>query len=237
MRLLTDDQKDLCALVSDFCEKEIKPNLQEWDAKGIWPLEVYQRAYELGLNAFEMPEEFGGLGLDYQTAGVIYEQMGYYDSGLALTTVTTNLAWKPVLFGGTPEQKRLFWDLVLNGSGCASFALTEPGGGSDVAATRTRAVREGDEYVISGAKCFITNGGGASVFIVVASTDPALGSKGLTAFLVERDRPGIIIGKEEDKCGIRTSNTVEVVFEGVRVPIDHRIGQDGGWLQAGHEDP
>lgn len=227
MRLLTEDQKDLCSIISDFCEKEITPFLQEWDAKGIWPLEVYQRAYELGLNAFELPEEFGGLGLDYQTSGAIYEQMGYYDSGLALTTVTTNLAWKPVLFGGTTEQKQLFCDLVLNGSGCASFALTEPGGGSDVAATRTKAVADGDEYVINGAKCFITNGGGASVFIVVASTNPELGAKGLTAFLVERDRPGITIGKEEDKCGIRTSNTVEVVLDNVRVPADHRIGQEG----------
>ena len=153
--------------------------------------------------------------------------MGYYDSGLALTTVTTSLAWKPVLFGGTPEQKRLFCDLVLNGSGCASFALTEPGGGSDVASTRTKAVHEGDEYVINGAKCFITNGGGSSVFIAVASTSPELGSKGLTAFLVERDRPGITIGKEEDKCGIRTSNTVEVVFDNVRVPVNHRLGEEG----------
>lgn len=227
MRILTEDQKDLCGIISDFCEKEIKPNLREWDAKGVWPLEVYQRAYELGLNAFEMPEEYGGLGLDYQTAGVLYEQMGYYDSGLALTTATTNLAWKPVMIAGTPEQKQLFCNLVLNGSGCASFALTEPGGGSDVAATRTKAVKDGDEWVINGTKCFITNGGGASVFIVVASTNPELGAKGLTTFIVERDRPGISVGKEEDKCGIRTSNTVDVVFEDVRVPADHLLGKEG----------
>ena len=227
MRLLNEDQKNLCDIVSDFMEKEIKPNLREWDAEGTFPDAVYRKAYELGLNAFEMPEDCGGLGLDYRCAGAIYEQMGYYDSGLALTTVTTNLAWKPVMFGGTQAQKQLFCDLVLNGSGYASFALTEPGGGSDVASTRTKAVRDGDEYVINGAKCFITNGGYASVFIVVASTDPSLGAKGLTAFIVERSRPGITIGKEEDKCGIRTTNTVDVVFEDVRVPADHRIGREG----------
>lgn len=227
MRLLTDEQKDLCAIVSDFCRKEIEPNLKDWDARGTWPLEVYQRAYELGLNTMDMPEEFGGLALDNQTAGALYEQMGYYDSGLALTTVTTNLSWKPVSLGGTQEQKRLFCELVQNGSGCASFALTEPGGGSDVASTRTRAVRDGDEYIINGTKCFITNGGGASVFVVVASTAPELGAKGLTAFLVERERSGISVGKEEDKCGIRTSNTVELAFQDVRVPADHRIGGEG----------
>lgn len=227
MRLLTQEQKEICEMIASFMEKEIKPNLQEWDHESRFPDEVYRKAHELGLNAFEAPEEFGGLGLDYKSAGAIYEQMGYYDSGLALTSVTTNLAWKPVLFGGTTEQKKLFWDLVLNGRGYASFALTEPGGGSDVAATRTKAVREGDEYVINGAKCFITNGGFADVYLVVASTDPSKGAKGLTAFLVERDRKGISIGKEEDKCGIRTTNTVEVVFEDVRVPVDHRVGEEG----------
>ena len=230
MRLLTQEQKEICEMIASFMEKEIKPNLQEWDHENHFPDEVYRKAHELGLNAFEAPEEFGGLGLDHKSAGAIYEQMGYYDSGLALTSVTTNLAWKPVLFGGTEEQKKLFWDLVMNGRGYASFALTEPGGGSDVAATRTKAVREGDEYVINGAKCFITNGGFADVYLAVASTDPSKGAKGLTAFIVERDRPGISIGKEEDKCGIRTTNTVEVVFEDVRVPADHRVGQEGGWL-------
>jgi butyryl-CoA dehydrogenase len=165
--------------------------------------------------------------LDYHTAGAIYEQMGYYDSGLALATTTTNLAWKPVLFGGTAEQKQLFWDLVLNGNGYASFALTEPGGGSDVASTRTKAVRDGDEYVITGGKCFITNGGYADVYICFASTNPALGAKGISAFIVERSRPGISIGKEENKCGIRTTNTVEVVFDEVHIPADHLLGKEG----------
>ena len=227
MRLLTDEQTEVCSIISDFMEKEILPHLQKWDHESRFPNDVYRQAYALGLNAFEAPEEFGGLGLDYQSAGAIYEQMGYYDSGLALTTVTTNLAWKPVLIGGSNEQKEKFWKLVLQGRGYASFALTEPSGGSDVAATRTKAVRDGGDYIINGAKCFITNGGFADVYLVIASTDPAKGAKGLTAFLVEGSRVGIHIGKEEDKCGIRTTNTVEVVFEDVRIPASQRVGDEG----------
>lgn len=227
MRLLTEEQKDICNVVSAYMEKEIKPNLREWDAEGRFPDEVYQKAHELGLNAIEMPEEYGGLALDYQTVGAVYEQMGYYDTGLALTVVTTNLAWKPVMLGGNDAQKRLFCERVLGGKGYAAFALTESGGGSDVAATKTKAVRDGDDYIISGNKCFITNGGYADVYIVVASTDREKGAKGLTAFIVESDRPGISVDKEEDKCGIRTTNTVEVVFDEVRVPADHRIGKEG----------
>lgn len=228
MRLWTEEQQNFCDLVSDFMKKEIKPHLEEWDAKNEFPHAAYQKAAALGLNALEFPEEYGGLGLDHHTLAAIYEQMGYYDSGLALTTVTTNLAWKPVLFGGDGRQKRLFCDRVLNGNGYASFAVTEPGGGSDVAGTRTRAVRDGDSYVLSGGKCFITNGGYADIFTVLASTDPGKGRRGLTCFLVERGLPGISIGKEENKCGIRTTNTVEVVFDGVRIPAANRLGEEGG---------
>ena len=225
--LLSEEQKSYVKLIGDFMSKEIKPNLKDWDHDSIFPDEVYKKANELGFNLMEIPEEFGGLGLDHKTIAAIFEEMGYYDSGLALTTATTGLAWKPVLLGGTPEQKQLFADLIMNGTGYAAFALTEPGGGSDVASTKTKAYRDGDEYVITGNKCFITNGGYAGVYLCVASTDPTKGHKGLSAFIVERDRPGISIGKEEDKCGIRTTNTVDVIFDEVRVPADHLVGKEG----------
>lgn len=227
MRLLTTEQKELCDLLASFMSKEISPNLRDWDKESIFPDEVYRMGNELGFNAIELPERFGGMELDHQTVNVLYEQMGYYDSGYALTTVTTNLAWKPVMFGGNEEQKQLFCEKVLGGRGYASFALTESGGGSDVAATKTKAVRKGDDYIITGNKCFITNGEYADVYIVVASTDSSKGAKGLTAFIVEADRPGISVGKEEDKCGIRTTNTVEVVFDDVCVPASHRLGNEG----------
>ena len=225
-RLLTEEQASIVKTIHDFLNKELKPNLRELDRDGTFPDDIYRRSFELGLNSFEIPEAFGGLGLDYSTAAAIYEEMGYFDAGIALTMCTTNLALKPVLIAGNDAQKKLFCDRILE-KGYASFALTEPGGGSDVASTRTKAVRDGDDYVINGAKCFITNGAYAGVYVVVASTEPGAGAKGLTAFIVERDRAGISIGKEEDKCGIRTTNTVEVVFEDVRVPADHRLGAEG----------
>lgn len=226
MLLLTEQQKDFCKAISDFCEAEITPNLQEWDEKNEFPDEAYKKANALGFNIFEFPEEAGGLGLDKETCGVIYEKLGYYDSGIALTCVTTNLAWKPVLFAGNLEQKKLFVNKVKE-VGYASFALTEPGGGSDVASTRTRAVKDGNEWVINGTKCFITNGGYAGVYVVFASTDPSKGAHGISAFLVEGDRPGITRGKEENKMGIRTTNTVELAFEDLRVPEDHLLGKEG----------
>ncbi len=226
-RMLDEEQEGFVKLIGDFMRNEITPNLKDWDHDSVFPDEVYSAANELGFNALELPEEYGGLSIDHKTTAAIFEEMGYYDSGLALTTATTGLAWKPVMLGGTEEQKKLFTELILNGTGYASFALTEPGGGSDVASTTTKAVRDGDEYVINGRKCFITNGAYAGVYLCVASTDPSKGHRGLSAFIVERDRPGISVGLEEDKCGIRTSNTVDVVFDDVRVPVDHRVGEEG----------
>jgi len=226
MRLLTEEQKDIIDSIHKFLEEELKPHVGEMDAKGEFPEEIYRKSFDIGLNAIEIPEEYGGLGLDYATLAAIYEEMGYFDAGIALTMCTTNLALKPVLIAGNDAQKQLFADRILE-SGYASFALTEPGGGSDVASTRTKAVREGDEYVINGSKCFITNGAYAGVYVCVASTDPSKGAKGLTAFIVERDRPGISIGKEEDKMGIRLTNTVIVNFDDVRIPASNRLGKEG----------
>ena len=179
-RLLTEEQASIVKTIHDFLNKELKPNLRELDRDGTFPDDIYRRSFELGLNSFEIPEAFGGLGLDYSTAAAIYEEMGYFDAGIALTMCTTNLALKPVLIAGNDAQKKLFCDRILE-KGYASFALTEPGGGSDVASTRTKAVRDGDDYVINGAKCFITNGAYAGVYVVVASTEPGAGAKGLTA--------------------------------------------------------
>lgn len=226
MFVMTSEEKDLQEVIRNFMEKEVKPVIQEYDERGEFPDEIYRKSFEIGTNSFEMPEEYGGLGLDYRSSSVIYEEMGRYDAGMALTMCTTNLALKPVLLGGNEMQKKLFCDLVFEG-GYASFALTEPQAGSDAAAVKTKAVLDGDEYVINGSKCFITNGEYANVYIVFATTDKSKGVKGLSAFLVERSRPGISIGKEENKMGIRTSNTVQLFFDDVRIPKDHLIGKEG----------
>lgn len=226
MRILTEEQQKICRVIDEFCLKEITPYVGEWDEKNEIPLETYRKAFPLGLNAFEIPKEYGGMGVDLHTAAVMYEQMGYYDGNFASVMNTTNLALKPVLIAGTQGQKAYFSKLLLE-SGYAAFALTERSSGSDAGAVDTVAVREGDTYVINGSKCFITNGGEAGVYVVFASVDKSKGTKGLTGFIVERDRPGVRVGSYENKMGFRTLSTAELFFEDVRVPAGNRLGSEG----------
>lgn len=224
--ILDEMGQDLVKLAHDFAEKEIKPYAAGWDRDGIFPVETYKKAMDMGLHCLEIPEEYGGSGVDYVTVAAVLEELGKYDAGFATTIAATCLGLKSVMIAGTPEQIKFFADRVVPG-GFGAFALTEAGAGSDAGACRTTAVREGDEYVINGTKCFITNGGYADTFVVYANTDPSKGLKGLSAFLVERDRPGFSVGKDEDKMGIRSSNTTDLIFENVRVPADHLLGQEG----------
>ncbi len=224
--ILDDVGKELVKMAHDFAEKEIKPNVAKWDREGTFPMETYKKAMQMGLHCLEIPEEYGGGGVDYITVAAVMEELGKYDAGFATTISAISLGLKPVLMHGTPEQIKLFADFVVPG-GFGAFALTEAGAGSDAGACRTTAVKDGDAYVINGTKCFITNGGVADIFVVFANTDPSKGLKGLSAFLVERSRAGFTVGKEEDKMGIRTSNTTELVFDNVRIPADHLLGREG----------
>ena len=224
--ILNEEQKDLVAMAHDFCEKEIKPFAAEWDREGTFPLETYRKAMEIGFHCLEIPEEFGGGGLDYISVAAVMEEFSKYDLGFATTLTGTTLSLKPVLMHGTPEQKKLYADVIVNG-GLGAFALTEADAGSDAAACHTTAVRDGDEYVLNGTKCFITNSTYADIFVVFASVDRSLGVKGLSAFIVERNRPGFSVDKHEDKMGIRSSNTASLVFDNVRIPADHLLGKEG----------
>ncbi|MGF0040207.1 acyl-CoA dehydrogenase family protein [Peptoniphilaceae bacterium SGI.131] len=224
--LLNEDQKDLVKLAKDFGEKHLKNSVAELDRKGEFPLEIYKAAMELGFHCLEIPEEYGGGGLDNLTAAAIYEELGKYDAGFATTLCATSLGLKPVLIAGTPEQKKLFADVVIPGR-FGAFALTEPDAGSDAGSGLTVAVKDGDDYIINGKKCFITNAGFADIFVVFASIDRSLGLKGISAFIVERSTPGISVGKEEDKMGIRLSNTTDVFFDNVRVPKANLLGKEG----------
>ena len=229
MYILNEEQQGIVELARDFAKNKVAPVVKECDQKGELPLSVYQEAFNMGLHALEIPEEFGGSGMDYYTVGAVYEELAKVDAGFATGVAATGLGLKPVLIGGTPEQKKYFAEFLTGsrGNGWGAFCLTEPDAGSDAAAGRTVAVKDGDTYVINGTKCFITNGGLASIYVVFAITDKSKGTKGISAFIVERDRPGVSVGKEEDKMGIRLSNTTEVVFEDVRVPADHLLGQEG----------
>ncbi|SMC91116.1 acyl-CoA dehydrogenase family protein [Papillibacter cinnamivorans] len=224
--ILNDEGNDLLQMVREFAEKEVKPYAAEFDRTGEFPMEMYKKGMEMGLHALEIPAEYGGGGLDYITCAAISEELAKADAGFSTGISAVGLALKPVLFFGTPEQKKMFSDIVVNG-GMACFALTEPDAGSDAGATKTTAVRDGDEYVINGSKCFITGAAHSDVMVVFATVDKSKGLKGVTAFIVEANRPGISIGKEEDKMGIRLSNTASISFDDVRVPVDHRLGAEG----------
>ena len=224
--MLNEEQQSLVEMAAKFCEKEVKPYVAEWDREGVFPLETYKKAMELGYHCLEIPEEYGGGGIDYVTVAAIMEEFAKYDLGFATTLMGTTLSLKPVLMHGTPEQKKMYADIIVGG-GLGAFALTEADAGSDAAAIRTTATRDGDEYVINGTKCFITNSTYADIFVVFASTDREAGVKGLSAFIVERNRDGFSVDKHEDKMGIRTSNTASLVFDNVRIPADHLLGKEG----------
>ncbi|MGB9858830.1 MAG: acyl-CoA dehydrogenase family protein, partial [Moorellaceae bacterium] len=224
--LLTPEQQKYQELARKFTQEHILPVASEYDRTGEFPWPIVKAVKEIGLNCMVAPKAYGGPELDSLTISVIVEEFAYGCAGVATTLGGNGLSSYPVLIAGTEEQKKLYFGILVPG-GLGAFALTEPGAGSDAGAVSTTAKRVGDEYVINGTKCFITTGAMADVFIVFATTDPSLKHRGLSAFIVERDREGISIGHEEHKMGIRSSNTVEVRFRDVRVPADHLLGKEG----------
>ena len=187
---------------------------------------IYDKATEMVLGCMYMPERFGGPELAKVAFCSLSEELARGDIGVATSLGGSCLASLPVMIAGTEEQQKHWFEVVAEKK-FAAFCLTEPGAGSDVSGVRTTAVEDGDDYIINGTKCFITNGGVAGIYAVLAVTDKSKGVKGLSCFIVERDRPGISIGKEEDKMGMRLSNTTEVIFQDVRVPKANLLGKLG----------
>ena len=224
--IISEEGQELLGAVKEFCEKEVKEQCKEYDKTGEWPKEIYDKAIEMQLHMLEVPEEYGGMGLDRVSVAALIEQMAIADSGFATTISASGLGMKPVLIGGTEAQKQHACDLIVNG-GFAAFCLTEPGAGSDASAGKTPAVRDGDSYILNGRKCFITNGAVSSFYCVTAMTDKSAGTKGISMFFIEKDTPGLSTGHEEDKMGIRTSNTCDVVLEDCRIPASNLIGAEG----------
>ncbi|MEG1431430.1 MULTISPECIES: acyl-CoA dehydrogenase family protein [Eubacterium] len=224
--LISDEAKDLLQDVKEFCENEVKEQCKEYDRSGEWPKEIYDKAIEMQLHSLEIPEEYGGPGLSRVDIAALMEEMAKADAGFATTISASGLGTKPVLIAGTEEQKKKVCQIIVDG-GFGAFALTEPGAGSDPAAGTTTAVKDGDDYVLNGRKCFITNGGIADFYCVTALTDKSAGVKGMSMFLIEKGTPGLSTGNEEDKMGIRTSNTCDVVMEDCRIPAANLIGAEG----------
>lgn len=224
--LISDEANDLLQDVKNFCNKEVKEQCKEFDRSGEWPKEMYDKAIEQGYHALEVPEEYGGPGLSRIDIAALIEEMAIADAGFATTISASGLGMKPVLIAGNEEQKKKVSEMILDG-GFGAFCLTEPGAGSDASAGKTTAVRDGDDYILNGRKCFITNGDVASFYCITAMTDKSKGVKGISMFLVEAGTPGLSTGHEEDKMGIRTSNTCDVVLEDCRIPASNLIGEEG----------
>ena len=224
--LLSEENQELVAMVKDFSNKEVKDVCKKMEIDGEMPWDLIRKAQDMQLHLIDIPEEYGGMGLDLVTCAAIVEAMAYGDAGFSCTMTSTSLALKPVLLAGTPEQIQMFSDIVIPG-GLASFALTEAIAGSDAGALRTTAVRDGDDYILNGSKCFITNGQIADVYIIFAVTDKSKGLKGISAFIVPKDTPGLSSGTHENKMGIRTSNTSDLFMDNVRVPAKNMLGEEG----------
>lgn len=222
--LMTEDQRDLVAMVRKLLSKELTPILEECDEHSRYPMEIHNKLGEMGFFAMDVPEEYGGAGFDAVTVCHIREALGYADGGFASSFASSTFGIKPVLLAGTEEQKHYYAEKLVAGK-LSAMCMTEPQSGSDLGRTLTKAVRDGDDYIINGRKCFITNGGIADIYTVAVSTDPSMGNKGISLFIVDRDMPGVSVGKKEDKLGIRSSNTTDVVFEDVRVPTKNMVGE------------
>ncbi len=222
---LTDEQKSLRELAHDFAEGEIRPKAWEYDRDGTFPMDVLQKAHDVGLMNTHAPEQYGGAGLGYLDGCLIEEELAWGCSGIQTSLGCNGLASAPVALGGSDEVQAEFFGELTETLKLASFCLTEPDAGSDVSGMRTRAVKQGDGYVLNGSKCFITNGGYADWFTVYAKTDPDAGHRGISAFLVRKDDT-VIVDKKEDKMGQRASNTATITFNDTFVPAKYLLGEE-----------
>jgi acyl-CoA dehydrogenase len=224
---LTDEQKELRALAREFAEKEIRPLEAECDEKMRHPVEVIEKAHEVGLMNLHVPEEYGGPGVPAFDGMLVGEQLYWGCSGIGTSITANGLGSGPVIGFGSDEQKRKWLTPLIEEPILCSFGLSEPGAGSDVASLKTTAVREGDEYVLNGSKTFITNAGYAAWTVVFAKTDPKGGAKGMSAFIVPMDTPGVTIESHLDKMGQRATDTSAFALQDVRIPAENLIGEEG----------
>ncbi len=224
---LTDEQKQLQETARKFAAEVIRPVAPHHDRTEEFPEKVLRKAHELGLINLIIPEQYGGLGLSAVDGVVMTEEAAWGCAGMATSIMANDLALSPIVLDASEEQKEEWLPKFTKEYRLASFCLSEPGAGSDVAGMTTTARRDGDYYILNGAKQWITNATYADQFTVFATLDKSQRHKALAAFIVPRDTPGITVGKPEDKMGQRASNTAPVIFEDVKVPVRNRIGEEG----------
>src|SRR5438034_6875144 len=224
---LSDEQKALRELAREFAEREIRPKAAEYDEHSTHPADVIAKAHEVGLMNLHVPPEYGGPGLSVLDGVLVDEELCWGCAGIGIAIMASGLGAGPVLLAGSEEQKREWLPPLLEEPLLCSFCLTEPNAGSDVSGIQTTAVRDGSDYVLNGSKMFITNAGHATWVTVFASTDKDARHRGLSAFIVPMDAPGVTIEKHLDKMGQRATDTSAIAFQDVRVPEANRIGEEG----------
>jgi acyl-CoA dehydrogenase len=231
---LTEEQEMLQKMARDFTAKEIIPVAAEYDEKEKFPLDIFEKARQVGLVNVNIPDEYGGLGASLVDEVIIAEEIGYGCTGIGTSISANGLADLPIIIAGNDDQKA-YWlgERLMDNGDIASYCVTEPAAGSNVVGMQTRAEKQGAKYILNGSKTFITNASHADFFTVFAKTDMSAGHRGISCFVVDRNSPGISISKKFEKMGQRASDTAEVTFENVEVPEDNRLGPEGsGFLTA-----
>ena len=225
---LTEDQEQLRKEIRDFAVREIAPNVSRWDEASEFPAEVVKQLGQMGLLGVIFPVEYGGAGLGYVDYVLAIEELSAVDGSVGIIVAAHNsLCTNHIFLAGSEEQRQRYVPRLASGEWLGAWGLTEPGSGSDAGAARTTAVRKGDRWVLNGNKTFITNGHYADVAVVIAATDREQGTRGLSAFVVEKGTPGFRPGKKENKLGLRASDTSELIFEDCEIPEENLLGKLG----------
>ncbi len=227
---LSEKEEMVRDLFSDYVNKRIIPLRSELDEKHEFPAELFQEMGKQDFYRIVVPEAYGGLGDDSMLASIGIEQLSRGDGGIGVSFAVNAIATKGIILYGNEAQKQKYLPAIADGQIYTAFGLSEPGSGSDAASIKTKAVKKGDKYIIDGVKQFITNGEIAGITMVIAVTDREKGHKGMTAFIVEKDTPGFTIGKREDKMGIRSSVTNQLLFDACEVPEENIVGELGQGL-------
>jgi butyryl-CoA dehydrogenase len=229
---LTEDQQAIVDAVHEFCEEELCPKAQQTDEAGCWPGENVAKLGQLDLMGLPVPEEYGGLGMDFVTWAAVGEELSRACTTTGAVYGAHMLAVYPIMAFGTEEQKEKYLRPLSTGEHIGAFGLTEPNAGSDAAAVATRAVKDGDHYILNGTKIFITNGGEAQTYVIITNIDPSKGVRGLTAFVVEKGTPGFEFGKNEKKMAYSSLPNRELIFTDCRVPKENLLGREGGGFRV-----
>src|SRR6478736_6963351 len=223
----SDEEKQLVETAREFARKEIVPVAGELDEHGTFPADICKKAWETGLMNCELPESFGGLGLSCLAHCLVLEEISYGCTGINTTMAGNMLGSMPIILAGTEAQKKQYFGRLLAAPIFAAYCCSEPDAGSDVAGMKTSYKKVGDDYVITGQKRWITNGGVANFYTVFAREEGTQRHKGITCFVIDRDTPGVSVGKKENKMGQRASNTTDVIFEDVKLTKKNLVGPEG----------